>query len=173
MINEVETPKNVNSLPRLIVDADGLKILAQIDLWETKLPARSVLTPHAGEMAILTGLPVEEIQAERIHIARMYAQRWGHVIILKGACSVVADPDGRVVVIPVATAALARAGTGDVLAGVVLSFVAQGMDPFDAAVTAAFIHGQAGIVTAQRLGNVASVMAGDVADAISDVLSMI
>lgn len=99
----------LNKLPQTVVDADGLKLLARIPGWERLLPDQSVLTPHPGEMAILTGLPKDEIQASRSELASKYAVKWGHVVILKGAFTVIAAPDGQIALIPVATAALARA----------------------------------------------------------------
>ncbi|HKY52725.1 MAG TPA: NAD(P)H-hydrate dehydratase [Anaerolineales bacterium] len=169
---ENEKPEETNStLPPMIVDADGLKLLAQIKDWHTKLPSSSILTPHPGEMAVLTGLSKEEIQEDRQEIARKYAKEWGHIVVLKGAFTAIAAPDGRVTVIPIASPALARAGTGDVLAGLIVGLRAQGLDAFDAAVAAAWIHAQAGLYAADDLGTTASVLASDVLNSISDVLS--
>jgi ADP-dependent NAD(P)H-hydrate dehydratase / NAD(P)H-hydrate epimerase len=169
-----ETEKNeVNNtkLPPMILDADGLKLLAQIKDWPKKIPAPAILTPHPGEMSVLTGLSKEEIQENRQEIAGKYAKEWGHVIILKGAFTVIASPDGRLTVIPVASPALARAGTGDVLAGLIVGLRAQGLEAFDAAVAGAWIHAQAGLYAADDLGTTASVLAGDVLDSVSDVIS--
>ncbi len=159
------------SLPPLVVDADGLRLLAQIKDWQSKLPAGSVLTPHPGEMSALTGLSKEAVQEDRQAIAEKFAKEWGHVVVLKGAFTVVASPDGRVTIIPIASPALARAGTGDVLAGLIVGLRAQGLDAFDAAVAGAWIHAQAGLYAADDLGTTASVMAGDVLNSVSDVLS--
>jgi len=158
-------------LPPMVVDADGLKLLAQVPDWHKKLPASSILTPHPGEMSVLTGLSKEEIQEDRQAIASKYAKEWGHVVVLKGAFTVIASPDGRVTLIPVASPALARAGTGDVLAGLITGLRAQGLEAFDAAVAGAWIHAQAGLYAADDLGTTASVLAGDVLNSISDVLS--
>jgi NAD(P)H-hydrate epimerase len=158
-------------LPPLVIDADGLKLLAKIKDWHKTLPAPAVLTPHPGEMSILTALSTEEIQADRIGTASKYAQDWGHVIVLKGAFTVIAAPDGGSTVIPVASPALARAGTGDVLAGLIVGLLAQGLDAYDAAVAGAWIHAQAGLIAADDLGSAASVLAGDVLEAIPDVMS--
>ena len=158
-------------LPPTVVDADGLKLLAQIKDWHKKLPPFSILTPHPGEMAVLTGLTKEEIQEDRQAIAVKYAKEWGHIVVLKGAFTVVASPYENVTVIPVATPALARAGTGDVLAGLIVGLRAQGLDAYDAAVAGAWIHAQAGLYAADDLGTTASVMAGDVLNSISDVMS--
>jgi ADP-dependent NAD(P)H-hydrate dehydratase / NAD(P)H-hydrate epimerase len=169
---ETDKKEEANSqLPPMIFDADGLKLLSKISDWHKLLPPASILTPHPGEMAVLTGLSKEEIQENRQEIVSKYAKEWGHVIILKGAFSVVASPDGRLNVIPVASPALARAGTGDVLAGLIVGLRAQGLDAFEAAVAGAWIHGQAGLYAADDLGTTASVLAGDVLDSISDVLS--
>src|SRR6266487_460738 len=160
-----------SQLPPMIFDADGLKLLAKIPDWHKLLPAPVILTPHPGEMSVLTGLSKEEIQANRQEIASKYAKEWGHVVILKGAFTVIASPDGRTTIIPVASPALARAGTGDVLAGIIVGLRAQGLDAFDAAVAGAWIHAQAGLSAADDLGTTASVLAGDVLDSVSDVLS--
>jgi NAD(P)H-hydrate epimerase len=158
-------------LPPLIFDADGLKLLAQIKDWHKKLPESTILTPHPGEMAVLTGLSKEEIQENRQEIAGRYAKEWGHVVVLKGAFTAIASPDGRMTVIPVASPALAHAGTGDVLAGLIVGLRAQGLDAFDAAIAGAWIHAQAGLYAADDLGTMASVLAGDVLNSVSDVLS--
>lgn len=158
-------------LPPVVVDADGLKLLAQIDNWPTLLPAPAVLTPHPGEMAVLTGLKVDEIQQNRLEMACRFAQTWGHVVVLKGAFTVVAAPDGRTATIPVATPALARAGTGDVLAGLIVGLRAQGLEAFPAAVAGAWLHARAGLLALDLLGNPASVLAGDVLDAVADALN--
>ncbi len=157
--------------PALVIDADGLRHLARVTDWPKLLPSQAVLTPHPGEMSALTGLEVDEIQKDRQATAVRFAKEWGHIVVLKGAFTVVASPEGRTVIIPVASPALARAGTGDVLAGAIVGLRAQGVEPFDAAVAGAWIHAQAGLYAADDLGATASVMAGDVLDSISDVMS--
>jgi NAD(P)H-hydrate epimerase len=159
------------SVPPLVVDADGLKLLAGVEGWAERLPRNSILTPHPGEMAVLTGMDKAAIQADRLGTARDWAERWSHVVVLKGAYTVVAAPDGRCTIEPFATAALARAGTGDVLAGAIAGLLAQGMEAYDAAVAGAYIHGLAGMLAAQALGNTASVMAGDVLEALAEALN--
>jgi ADP-dependent NAD(P)H-hydrate dehydratase / NAD(P)H-hydrate epimerase len=158
-------------LPPIVFDADGLKLLAKIDGWNERLPDGSILTPHVGEMAILTGLSKDEIQANRLEIAERYASAWGHVVVLKGPFTVIAAPDGRTAMIPVATPALARAGTGDVLAGLIAGLCAQKVEPFEAAVAGAWIHAQAGLAAREGMGNSASVLAGDVLNAVPEVLT--
>lgn len=148
--------------PSLVVDADALKLLTEIENWSQQLPAEAVLTPHPGEMAVLTGLDKAAIQADRIGVVQRFAATWGHVVVLKGAYTVVAAPDGRATLLPFATAALARAGTGDVLAGTIAGLLAQGLKPYPAAVVGAYLHSLAGLAAARALGNTASVLAGDV-----------
>jgi ADP-dependent NAD(P)H-hydrate dehydratase / NAD(P)H-hydrate epimerase len=154
-----------------VVDADGLRHLAQIPDWHTKISPSAVLTPHIGEMSMLTGLSREEILENKNEIAVEYAKVWGHVVVLKGAFTVIASPDGKMTVIPVASPALAHAGTGDVLAGLIVGLRAQGLDAYSAAVAGAFIHAQAGLIAADDLGATASVLAGDLLNSIPDVMS--
>jgi NAD(P)H-hydrate epimerase len=160
-------------LPPLVIDADGLKLLAQIPDWHIKLPALTVLTPHPGEMSVLTGLSKDDIQNNREFIAEKYAQEWGHIVVLKGAFTVIAAPDGRTAVLPFASPALARAGTGDVLAGIIVGLCAQGVDAFEAAAAGAWIHVQAGLSALSEVGSAASVLASDVLDCINDVMGEI
>jgi len=152
-----------------VIDADGLRHVEQISEWHKRIQRTAILTPHVGEMAILSGLSKEEIQARREEVALQYAQMWGHVLVLKGAFTVIAAPNGRMTVIPVATPALARAGTGDVLAGAIAGLRAQGMGAYDAAVAGAYIHAQAGLVAEKNLGS-AAVTASDVLASISDII---
>ena len=159
-----------NVIPSLVVDADGLKLLAKLNDWPKLLPDFTILTPHPGEMSILTGSPINEIQQDRLEFARKYAREWGHIVVLKGAFTVIASPDGRTTTIPVATPALARAGTGDVLAGIIVGLRAQGMEAYDAARLGAWVHAQAGLIAAQVQGSTNAVIAGDVIEAIPDVL---
>jgi len=169
---EAEKKEESNTrLPPMVIDADGLKLLAQVKDWQQKIPPSTILTPHPGEMAVLTNLSKDEIQENRFETARKYAQEWGHVVVLKGAFTVVASPDGRTTVIPVASPALARAGTGDVLAGLIVGLRAQGLEAYESAVAGAWIHAQAGLYAADDLGTTASVLAGDVLDSVSDVIS--
>ncbi len=145
----------------LVVDADGLNLLAEIERWWELLPEGTILTPHPGEMARLSGLDRQAIQADRLGVAAQKAGEWGCVVVLKGAFTVVADPGGRVVVVPFATDALATAGTGDVLAGCIAGLLAQHVPPFEAAVAGAYLHGLAGRLAAERITSRA-VVAGDV-----------
>ena len=153
-----------SKIPRLVIDADGLKLLSGIPGWHAMLPPETVLTPHPGEMSALSGLPIDEIQENRIEIAAQYAREWGQIVVLKGALTVISAPNGRTRVIPLATSALATAGTGDILAGMVAGLLAQGARPFEASLLAAWLHANAGILAARKFGSDAAVMASDVLD---------
>jgi NAD(P)H-hydrate epimerase len=137
----------------LVVDADALNALADAPRSKSKLGKDRVLTPHPGEMARLTGKTVDAIAADRTGAARKAAKEWGAVVVLKGARTVVAHPDGRVSEDPHEVPALATGGTGDVLSGVIGGLIAQGSPPFEAAVTGVYIHAAAGRRVSQRLGD--------------------
>jgi NAD(P)H-hydrate epimerase len=162
-------------LPRpLVLDADALTALspaAEVLVPALRLaPAPRVLTPHLGEMRRLTGLPAGELEARRIDAARGWAQRWGAVVVLKGAPTVVAAPDGRVSVNPTGSAALATAGTGDVLTGTLVALLAQGRGAWDAARVAVYVHGRAGELAEARVG-APGVLAGDVIESLPRALA--
>lgn len=171
--NEAVPSADDFNLPPLVFDADGLRLLARLENWFARLPAVSVLTPHPGEMAALTGLDSQTLQADRVGTAEKFARQWGHVVVLKGAFTVIAGPDGRTAVISVATSALAHAGTGDVLAGIITGLRAQGVPAFEAAAAGAWIHAQAGLAAVEKVGHEASVLAGDVLESIPEVLSWV
>ncbi len=148
-------------LPPCVVDADGLKLLVELDGWTGRLPAGSILTPHPGEMSIMTGLSVKQIQAERRQVAVRYAREWGHVVVLKGAYTIIAAAEGRNALLPFATSALAKAGTGDVLAGTIAGLLGQGMEAFNAAVLGCWLHARAGVLAGDWYQTKAGVVAGD------------
>jgi len=146
----------------LVIDADGLNILAEEGL-ELAAKKKVVLTPHPGEMARLSGLSIADIQADRVEVARSFAKKWGLVLVLKGARTVVAGPDGTVFVNPTGNPGMATGGTGDVLAGMIGSLLAQGLGPVEAATAAVFLHGLAGDLGVVQLG-AEGLVAGDVVD---------
>jgi hydroxyethylthiazole kinase-like uncharacterized protein yjeF len=152
LVLEVECP--------LVVDADGLNALAEHRRTLTRLPRHRVLTPHPGEMARLTGRPVTAGQAERRELAANAAREWKAVVVLKGANTVVAAPDGQVSEDHHQVPALATGGTGDVLGGLIAGLIAQGLDPFTAAVAGVYVHAEAGRRVASRLGD-AGLLASD------------
>lgn len=139
-------------LPKLVIDGDGLNILSKMDKWWEKLKTEVVLTPHPGEMVRLTNLSVEHIQKDRENIAKEYAAEWDQVVVLKGANTVVVSPTSEVKVSPFANPALATAGTGDILSGIIAGFIAQGLNNFDAACCAVYIHGLAGEILREKIG---------------------
>ncbi len=153
----------------MLIDADGLRHAKD----SLSLLHNAVLTPHVGEMSALTGLSKEEIQNNREEVAKKYAKQWNCIVVLKGAFTLIASPDERMTIIPVATPALAKAGTGDVLAGLITGLLAQGLNPYNAAVAGAYIHGKAGLRSAEKLGTTASVLASDVVDSVPEIISKI
>lgn len=152
-------PEALRRLP-WVIDADALNALAQREHWQDHLPPQTILTPHPGEMARLCGCATSAVQADRIGLARAKAAEWKAVIVLKGAYTVVAAPDGRAAVLPFANPALATAGSGDVLAGAITGALAQGLGVFEAAVVGGYLHGLAGELARQELGD-AGAVAGD------------
>ena len=151
----------------VVLDADGLAAFAPPDgdlaAALRGAPAPRIVTPHLGEMARLTGEMPSALEARRVDAAREWAKRWGCVLVLKGAPTVVAAPDGRVSVNPTGNAGMATAGMGDVLTGVVAALLAQRLAPFDAACLAVFAHGLAGDFAAHDIGPV-GLVASDVAE---------
>ncbi len=155
-----------NDLPPLLLDADALNCLSRLRNFWKRLPANTIITPHIGEMARLTQHSTAEIDADRWTFARRYAESWQVVLLLKGAHTLIAAPDGRTSVIPYKTDALGTAGTGDVLAGLIAGLLAQGLTAFDSARLGAYIHALAGTIAAQTVGSSRSVIASDVLGAL-------
>jgi hydroxyethylthiazole kinase-like uncharacterized protein yjeF len=146
---------------RTVVDADALNILATLPDWPGRLPPGSILTPHPGEMARLLAATADAVNAARIATARAAAAAWGHVVLLKGAHTVIAAPDGRTAVLPFALPTLATAGSGDVLAGAIVAMLARGLPAYEAAICGAYLHGHAGLLLA-RVTGMGGVIAGDI-----------
>ncbi len=139
----------------LVLDAGALEALkGHMELLE-KAKQPPVLTPHPGEMSRLVNREVATIQENRLDYALEYAKRWQTVLLLKGYNTIIATPEGRASINPTGGPALATAGSGDLLTGTIASFVAQGVNPFDAAKAAAYIHGLAGDLTGSRRGHTA------------------
>lgn len=160
-------------LPPLVIDADGLNLLAEIKDWPSILPPDTILTPHPGEMSRLSGLMLDEIQANRMEIATQCAQEWRSVVVLKGAYTVVAGPGGRLAVMPFASDALASGGTGDVLAGCIGGLLAQGLNAFEAALVGSYLHGLSGVLAAKEMGNTRSIIASDVLRTLSLAITQV
>ncbi len=138
-----------NMFQPLIIDADGINLLAEnIDLLKER-SAPTLLTPHPGEMSRLTGLTAAEINADRVGNARKFAAKYGVNLLLKGRGTVIASPLGELFINPTGNPGMATGGSGDMLSGLILSFAAQGMPLFEAAVSGAYVHGAAGDLAAR------------------------
>ena len=142
-----------NKLPPMVVDADGLNTLARTPRWWERFKDTAILTPHPGEMARLTCKSTRQVQADRIGIAIASAARWNKIVVLKGAHTVVAYPDGRAMLSPFANPGLATAGTGDVLAGCIAGLLSQDVSPEDSAVLGVYLHGMTGETVCDKLGD--------------------
>lgn len=152
-----------------IVDADGLNCLSQ-DLGILKqCKAQLILTPHPGEMSRLIGLSISQIQEDRLSISREFAEENNVILVLKGARTVVASPDGLAYINPTGTPGMATGGSGDVLTGVLAGLIAQGIDPFMAAVTGVYMCGTAGEVAVKEKGE-CGLIAGDIVRKIPSVV---
>ena len=138
------------SLVPVILDADGINVITRHILSEETRVAPLILTPHPGEMARLLGLSIAEVQANRCEVACQLACETNTVVVLKGHHTLIASPDGIVMENPTGNPGMATGGTGDVLAGIIGSLVAQGMLPYEAAVCGVFLHGAAGDVAAAK-----------------------
>ncbi|MYA19594.1 MAG: NAD(P)H-hydrate dehydratase [Chloroflexi bacterium] len=158
---------DAEGLRAAVIDADALNALAEIPDWYEGLALPRVLTPHPCEMARLLGTSVDEVQSDRLSHATQYAQRTGSIVVLKGAGTIVAHPDGRARLSEFASAVLATAGTGDVLAGFIVSLIAQGMDPYDAAATGVYLHTECGRQLESAVGP-ATAIAQDLLRALPD-----
>jgi len=157
-----------------VIDADALNALADGARWWQGLKGQHVLTPHPGEFGRLLGAdaPAADDDAARAAAASGAAVRWNQVVVLKGAHSVVTSPGGDVVRSSVASPALATAGSGDVLAGVIGAFVAGGSEPFVAAACGVAVHGAAGLLAEDRIGR-AGVMARDIAALLPEAIEQL
>ncbi|NLN70545.1 MAG: NAD(P)H-hydrate dehydratase [Chloroflexi bacterium] len=148
----------------LVIDADALKLLARIDKWWSLLPDQVVLTPHPGEMSVLTGLEIDEIQANRWSIALEFAKLWQVNLVLKGAMTVVASPKEKIFINPCSDSALGTAGSGDVLTGMIGGLLAQGMPPEQASILGVSIHALAGAIARREQRTDVTVTALDIFD---------
>ena len=149
----------------MVIDADGLNALAEDVTIFGKLQVPAVITPHPGELARLLGTEAGEIQSKRLEAAAEAASRWGVVVVLKGARTVIAEPDGETYINPTGNPGMASGGVGDVLTGAIGGFLAQGLGAVEAAVCGAYLHGSAGDLAAGKIGEV-GLIAGDVLQAL-------
>lgn len=161
--------ENTKDLP-LVIDADGLNILAESKEILPLLAGRAVLTPHPGEMARLSGRSIQEIQDHRIQSARDFSREFGLIVVLKGARTVIAEPGGTVYLNPVAHSVLAAGGTGDILTGLILGLISQGLSLIQSACLGVFLHGQAGVSLALEKGE-RGLLASELLERIPNLLS--
>lgn len=138
----------------LVLDADALNCVAENPDILKKAKAPIIITPHPGEMARLVKSTPKEVNQNRAEIAADFAKRYGVVTVLKGAGTIIASPDGRVMINRTGNSGMATGGSGDALAGMTGSLSAQGAKPFDAAAAAVYLHGLAGDIAAEKLGRI-------------------
>jgi len=137
----------------MVIDADGLNLLAdQLECLQERSGHPLILTPHPGEMARLTGLTVSEVEADRFEVAKKFAAKYGVILLLKGARTLIVAPDGRVNINSTGNDGLASGGSGDVLTGLIGGLLAQGLDGFSAATLGAWLHGRAAELVANLQG---------------------
>ncbi|MFZ5651701.1 MAG: NAD(P)H-hydrate dehydratase [Bacillota bacterium] len=159
---------SISTIP-FVLDADGLNALSGQTGILKKVKAPAVLTPHPGEMGRLTGLSSGAVQQDRLNLARWWSSKWGAVLVLKGARSLVACPDGTVYINPSGNPGMATGGSGDVLTGVIAGLMAQGMESARAAAAGVFMHGLAGDSAAVEKGMM-GLIAGDILRALPGVI---
>ncbi|HET9847352.1 MAG TPA: NAD(P)H-hydrate dehydratase [Candidatus Dormibacteraeota bacterium] len=153
----------------LVLDADALNLLSEHRSILPRLSPQIVLTPHPAEFGRLAGLETSAVQQDRRGLASRFAKVWNKVVVLKGAGTVIAAPDGRIALNPISTPALASGGTGDVLAGLIGGLLAQRLPAFEAAVTGVHLHSIAGLDLEASLGQ-AGVLASDLLPQIPRVM---
>ncbi len=157
--------------PGLLIDADGLNNLSALEHWWTLLPRDTVITPHPGEMGrLIGGQKVSGGHIDRLELARNKAKEWQVTLVLKGACTIITHPDGRTRINWDANPALATAGTGDVLAGMITGFLAQGLQTFEAASAGVYLHTAAANNVSAEIGH-AGLLASDLLPQIPRVMA--
>lgn len=149
----------------LVLDADALNCIAKAPevLKDSRAPI--IITPHPGEMARLVGLTAKEVNSDRERLAKEFSQKYKVITVLKGAGTVIASPDGKALINMTGNSGMATGGSGDVLAGMTASLLAQGANAFDAAGAGAYLHGLAGDIAAEKLGKI-SMLPTDIIDCI-------
>lgn len=156
----------------MLIDADGLNIVADnIDLLKDK-PSPVIVTPHPGEMARMLNTTSKEIQANRVELSKRLAIEYGVYVILKGARTIVATPEGDVYINPTGNPGMATAGTGDVLSGIIAGFLSQGLSAKDSSILGVYLHGMAGDIAAENLSQTA-LIAGDLLKYFPDAVKKI
>ena len=156
----------------LVLDADGLNLVADETHLLASFQNEIVLTPHPGEFSRLTGLSTGDIAANRIELVKDFCMKWGAVIVLKGAPTVIGTPSGKVYINPTGNAGMATAGSGDVLTGIITGLLAQGLSAEQAALTGVFVHGVSGDLARDDNGTMGMV-AGHILENIAPALNKI
>ncbi len=159
----------------LVVDADGLTLLAQHataagKLLSVRADCATILTPHPKEAAVLLNCSVAEVEADRYTSVRALSDQWKCAVVLKGAGSLCTSPGNPIVAVRAGDSGLSKGGSGDVLSGILASFLAQNLTVAQAAPLAVFVHGRASELLTARYGHSRSSLAGEVASAVADVL---
>ncbi|MDA1193029.1 MAG: NAD(P)H-hydrate dehydratase [Candidatus Poribacteria bacterium] len=153
---------NWSGMPaKVVFDADALNAVAPLGSSAVKFPPNAILTPHPGEMARLLDKTVAEVESDRIGVARQMAMQRNVVVVLKGVPTVVATPNGTCVLNTTGNSGMATGGSGDALTGVIVGLLAQGLQPFEAAILGVYLHGYAGDLAANLFG--AGMIAGQIA----------
>lgn len=150
-----------------VIDADGLNCICKEPSVLKDISRNTILTPHPGEMARITGLSTSEIQDNRVDVARKWAETWDVVVVLKGYRTVIAEPGGGAAVNSTGNSGMATGGSGDVLTGLIGGLLAQRIGPWDAARLGVYLHGLAGDIAAETL-TPESMVAGDIVKCLSD-----
>lgn len=177
MTDCVSTNKIVSSiLSRLscpcVIDADALNSIKNCPERLLYAKRRPIITPHIGEMSRLTGLGVEEIKAERVKVALDFSKKYNCITVLKDSVTAVTDPEGEVFLNTVENSGLAKGGSGDVLAGIIVSLLGQGMSSYDSACMGVLIHSLAGEICSEQIGKEA-MLPSDVINSISAVFKLV
>jgi hydroxyethylthiazole kinase-like uncharacterized protein yjeF len=154
----------------LVIDADGITALASRSEILKRGKGSMILTPHPGEMARLAGITAEEVQADRIGVAKSCAASYNAIVVLKGNRTVITTPDQEVYINPTGNPGMASGGTGDILTGMIGGLLAQGLSPLEAAKWGVFLHGLAGDMAAHEIGEI-PLIAGDIIEYLPDALA--
>ena len=154
----------------LVIDADGITaLLSRLEILK-QCKGSVILTPHPGEMARLAGITTQEVQTDRIGVAKSCAASYNAIVVLKGNRTVIATPDQEVYINPTGNPGMASGGTGDVLTGMIGGLLAQGLPPLEAAKWGVYVHGLAGDMAAQAIGEI-PLIASDIIDYLPDALA--
>ena len=169
-----DTKRLVNSFienydKKLLLDADALNCIADNPGILKKSKSKIVITPHPGEFARLIGSSPYDVNADREKLSARFAKEYGVITVLKGAGTVIASPEGRVLVNHTGNSGMATGGSGDVLAGMAGALLAEGAEPFDAAAAAVYLHGLSGDIAAEKLGKI-SMLPSDMIECIPEAL---